>query len=210
MSVGQRRKECCSLLIMCPCPIVFCLFQLLAAVARISATAPPGKTHSPMRNIQKQLQQWDIVQFYLMKFLFKRPIPALRSFKSIRTFQPSQRSFRTAQYIFNMGKRELFDLPQFDPTFKVDTSSSGYRPIVWVDCEMTGLDVANDHIIEVACLITDGDLNLVDEGYESVVHYDESVMNAMNEWCIEHHGDVSLMLFIILSSIQCLTNNCML
>ena len=57
---------------------------------------------------------------------------------------------------------------------------------------MTGLDVFNDHIIEICCIITDGNLNIIDEeGYESVVHYDNSVMDKMNEWCIEHHGGVS-------------------
>ncbi|SCV99730.1 LAFE_0B01244g1_1 [Lachancea fermentati] len=63
------------------------------------------------------------------------------------------------------------------------------KPIVWIDCEMTGLDHLNDHIIEICCIITDGDLNQVDEnGYESVVHYGKNVMDTMNEWCIEHHG----------------------
>ena len=36
-------------------------------------------------------------------------------------------------------------------------------PLVWVDCEMTGLDAMNDHIIEVCCLLTDGDLNIIEE-----------------------------------------------
>lgn len=58
---------------------------------------------------------------------------------------------------------------------------------------MTGLDVFNDHIIEICCIITDGQLNVVDEaGYESVVHCDKSIMDNMNEWCIQHHGDVSI------------------
>jgi len=58
---------------------------------------------------------------------------------------------------------------------------------------MTGLDVFNDHIIEICCIITDGDLNVVDkEGYESVIHYDQSVMDKMNEWCIDHHGAVCI------------------
>lgn len=68
-----------------------------------------------------------------------------------------------------------------------------YKPIVWIDCEMTGLDHINDHIIEICCIITDGHLNVVDEqAYESVVHYDKSVMDAMNEWCVDHHGSSGL------------------
>lgn len=68
------------------------------------------------------------------------------------------------------------------------------KPIVWIDCEMTGLDHKNDQIIEVCCIITDGNLNVLDKDpsgnncYESVIHCDKSVMDSMNEWCIEHHG----------------------
>ncbi|CCF56523.1 hypothetical protein KAFR_0B02250 [Kazachstania africana CBS 2517] len=68
-----------------------------------------------------------------------------------------------------------------------------FKPIVWVDCEMTGLDHVNDRIIEICCIITDGNLNIIDEtGYESVVHCDKSVLDNMNEWCIEHHGNSGL------------------
>lgn len=67
------------------------------------------------------------------------------------------------------------------------------RPIVWIDCEMTGLDHVNDHIIEICCLITDGDLNLVDEGgYESVIHCEKEKLDAMDSWCVEHHGSSGL------------------
>ncbi|AGO11462.1 AaceriACR217Cp [[Ashbya] aceris (nom. inval.)] len=64
-----------------------------------------------------------------------------------------------------------------------------YKPIVWIDCEMTGLDHTSDHIIEVCCLVTDGHLNVVDEaGYESVVHASAAALAAMDAWCTEHHG----------------------
>lgn len=68
-----------------------------------------------------------------------------------------------------------------------------YKPIVWIDCEMTGLDHINDKIIEICCIITDGHLNIVDEnGYESVIHYDNSVMDKMGEWCTNQHGKSGL------------------
>ncbi|CEP64936.1 Rex2p LALA0_S15e00738g [Lachancea lanzarotensis] len=67
------------------------------------------------------------------------------------------------------------------------------KPIVWVDCEMTGLDHTKDKIIEICCIITDGDLNVVDkDGYESVVHCEKSVLDGMDEWCVEHHGSSGL------------------
>lgn len=64
-----------------------------------------------------------------------------------------------------------------------------WKPLVWVDCEMTGLDHCNDRIIEICCIVTDGDLRVVEDNcYESVIHCDASVMDSMNQWCIEHHG----------------------
>ena len=68
------------------------------------------------------------------------------------------------------------------------------KPIVWIDCEMTGLDHRKDQIIEICCVITDGNLNILDKDpignncYESVIHCDKSIMDAMDEWCTEHHG----------------------
>ena len=41
--------------------------------------------------------------------------------------------------------------------------------LVWIDCEMTGLDLARDALIEIACLVTDGDLNLLDGGIDEVI-----------------------------------------
>jgi oligoribonuclease len=62
-------------------------------------------------------------------------------------------------------------------------------PLVWIDCEMTGLDDSSDTIMSVACFITDYKLNMLDEsGYEAVVHQTQEQMNAMGEWCKKHHG----------------------
>lgn len=62
-------------------------------------------------------------------------------------------------------------------------------PLVWIDCEMTGLDLSKDTIMSLACFITDFELNLLDEqGYEAVIHHTQEQMDAMGEWCREHHG----------------------
>ncbi|VEU23961.1 DEKNAAC105142 [Brettanomyces naardenensis] len=78
----------------------------------------------------------------------------------------------------------------------IESASTKYdhlKPIIWVDCEMTGLDHVNDHIIEICCLVTDKNLKILDQnGYESVIHYPKSVMDQMNGWCIQHHGDSGL------------------
>ncbi len=41
--------------------------------------------------------------------------------------------------------------------------------LVWIDCEMTGLDLARDALIEIACLVTDGNLNVLDDGIDLVI-----------------------------------------
>ncbi len=62
-------------------------------------------------------------------------------------------------------------------------------PLVWIDCEMTGLDHKNDQIIEICCLLTDDNLQLIDpKGYEAVIHCPKEKLDAMSQWCVDHHG----------------------
>jgi oligoribonuclease len=51
--------------------------------------------------------------------------------------------------------------------------------LVWIDCEMTGLDLENDRLIEVAVLITDGELELVDEGIDLVISAPDEALDSM-------------------------------
>lgn len=64
------------------------------------------------------------------------------------------------------------------------------KRIVWVDLEMTGLDVNHDHILEIACVVTDANLNLVAKGPNLVIHQPENILKNMNEWCIAQHFEV--------------------
>lgn len=57
---------------------------------------------------------------------------------------------------------------------------------------MTGLDPQSDRLLEIACIITDGDLRPVDAGVSYVIRVDKSVLDSMNEWCIETHGATGL------------------
>ncbi|KAG2440451.1 hypothetical protein HYH02_010333 [Chlamydomonas schloesseri] len=80
-----------------------------------------------------------------------------------------------------------------DEQEKDSASGSGRRrtlrnPLVWVDLEMTGLDIEKDTIIEVAVIITDGDLERSVQGPATAIHHSDEVLGAMNEWCIQHHG----------------------
>ncbi|XP_030563905.1 probable oligoribonuclease [Drosophila novamexicana] len=64
--------------------------------------------------------------------------------------------------------------------------------IVWMDLEMTGLDIDKDQILEVACIITDKHLNIKAEGPCFAIRHAPQVYNNMNEWCIKHHNESGL------------------
>jgi oligoribonuclease len=51
--------------------------------------------------------------------------------------------------------------------------------LVWIDCEMTGLDLRRDALIEIAVLVTDAELNLVDDGLDLVIHAGDDVLDSM-------------------------------
>ncbi|KAI0629042.1 ribonuclease H-like protein [Trametes polyzona] len=61
-------------------------------------------------------------------------------------------------------------------------------PLVWIDCEMTGLDPRTDKILEIAVLITNGNLEIVDEGISYVIRTDKEVLDNMGTWCQNTHG----------------------
>ncbi len=60
-------------------------------------------------------------------------------------------------------------------------------PLVWLDMEMTGLDPEQHHIIEVAVIVTDGNMNIMHEGPHLVIHQSDGILNAMDEWCTTCH-----------------------
>ena len=59
--------------------------------------------------------------------------------------------------------------------------------LVWIDCEMTGLDLQRDALVEIAVLVTDGDLNVLGEGVDVVIHADEAALAAMPPVVEEMH-----------------------
>ena len=60
-------------------------------------------------------------------------------------------------------------------------------PLVWIDCEMTGLDLGKDALIEVAALVTDADLNVLGDGVDVVIHADEDALAGMPDVVREMH-----------------------
>ena len=59
--------------------------------------------------------------------------------------------------------------------------------LVWIDCEMTGLDITTDELVEVAVVITDYDLNLIDPGFSVVINADNSALENMNDFVRTMH-----------------------
>ena len=74
--------------------------------------------------------------------------------------------------------------------------------LIWIDLEMTGLDPNSDLIIEIATIVTDKHLNLIDEGPSIVIHQPEEAMNNMDEWCTNQHGKSGLTERVLNSAIS--------
>jgi oligoribonuclease len=66
--------------------------------------------------------------------------------------------------------------------------SASPNRLVWLDLEMTGLDTQTDSIIEIATVVTDGELNLVAEGPVIAIHQPDEVLARMDEWNTRQHG----------------------
>ncbi len=64
--------------------------------------------------------------------------------------------------------------------------------LVWLDLEMTGLDHANNVIIEIASIVTDSELNVLAEGPNIAIHQPDAELEKMDEWCTQTHGATGL------------------
>jgi len=64
--------------------------------------------------------------------------------------------------------------------------------LIWIDLEMTGLDPDADIIIEIATIVTDGQLNVLAEGPVMAIHQPDSMLDAMDEWNTRTHGESGL------------------
>lgn len=64
--------------------------------------------------------------------------------------------------------------------------------LIWIDCEMTGLDSDKDVLLEIATLITDNDLNVIAEGPVLAIRQPESVLKRMDAWCTRTHTESGL------------------
>ncbi|WP_125132093.1 oligoribonuclease [Microbacterium sp. 10M-3C3] len=65
--------------------------------------------------------------------------------------------------------------------------------LVWIDCEMTGLDLAVDELVEIAVVVTDFDLQVLDPGFQIVIKPDDSALANMSEFVTEMHRSSGLL-----------------
>jgi len=61
------------------------------------------------------------------------------------------------------------------------------KKFVWIDLEMTGLDITKDVILEVAIIITDHNCNILYSGNSYIIHQDEKNLENMNDFCKDMH-----------------------
>jgi oligoribonuclease len=66
-------------------------------------------------------------------------------------------------------------------------------PLVWIDCEMTGLDLENDALVELAVLVTDGDLNVLGDGVDVVIRPPAAALDQMGDFVREMHTSSGLL-----------------
>jgi oligoribonuclease len=66
-------------------------------------------------------------------------------------------------------------------------------PLVWIDCEMTGLDLGKDALVEIACIVTDGELTALDEGVDVVIKPPPEALDGMLEVVRDMHTSSGLL-----------------
>lgn len=64
--------------------------------------------------------------------------------------------------------------------------------LIWIDLEMTGLDTNCDSIIEIATIVTDPQLNIIEEGPVFAIHQPDAVLRAMDDWNTNQHNGSGL------------------
>ncbi len=74
--------------------------------------------------------------------------------------------------------------------------------LIWIDCEMTGLDTETDSILEIAVIVTDKSLNILGEGPEFAIRHEESRLHAMDDWNRNQHRKSGLWERVVASPVD--------
>jgi len=92
---------------------------------------------------------------------------------------------------------------------RAPTLSAVHDELVWIDCEMTGLDLGSDKLIEIAALVTDADLNILGDGVDVVIHADDAALSSMIDVVAEMHSRSGLIEEVKASSVDLATAEAM-
>lgn len=76
---------------------------------------------------------------------------------------------------------------------KPETANPYRGPLVWVDCEMTGLDLTVDALVEIACVVTDADLQPLDDGVSLVIRPPDAALEQMSDFVTGMHRESGLL-----------------
>ena len=74
--------------------------------------------------------------------------------------------------------------------------------LVWLDLEMTGLEIERHMIVEIACVVTDSELTALDDGIDVVVHQDADALAAMDDYVRRMHTKSGLLPLIEASDVS--------
>jgi oligoribonuclease len=79
-----------------------------------------------------------------------------------------------------------------DENLTMEKTDSRQFNLVWMDLEMSGLDPEINTILEIATIITDGNLEIISEGPVLAVYQDSEVLHSMDDWNKKHHSETGL------------------
>ena len=73
------------------------------------------------------------------------------------------------------------------------TPSDKNQNIIWIDCEMTGLSIERDALVEIGVLVTDSDLNILGDGVSVVIAATSTQLEPMSDFLRKMHADSGLL-----------------
>ena len=91
----------------------------------------------------------------------------------------------------------FYGITIFNVLFKVEDMSN----LIWVDLEMSGLNIDTNRILEISVVITDQKLNILAKGPDLVIYQDQAHMQSMDEWCTSQHEKTGLTADVLASNI---------